>query len=94
MSVFEFKVVSTKRTEIMPGNEVLNIDLNVSYAEFLSMTKNMEKPYVAKFELPDGTTFEHKVGFAKGGTSTSDAKITMRNHDDELPEGTIVTLEG
>lgn len=94
MSLLEFKVVSTRRTEIMPGNEVLNIDLNVSYAEFLSMTKNMEKPYVAKFELPDGTTFEHRVGFAKGGTGTSDAKITMRNYKDELPEGTIVTLEG
>ncbi|MHC4839381.1 MAG: hypothetical protein ACYTDT_00260 [Planctomycetota bacterium] len=94
MALLEFKVVSTKRTEIIPGNEVLNIDLSVSYAEFLSMTKNMERPYVANFELPDGTKFEHKVGFAKGGANNSNAKITMRNYPNELPEGTIVTLNG
>lgn len=92
MAVLEFKVTGTKRTEIVPGNEVLNIDLNVSYAEFLSMTKELEKPYNAKFELPEGTSFEHKVGFAKGQAGNADARITMRNHADDIPTGTIVTI--
>lgn len=88
----EFTVVSTKRVELVPGNEVLNIDLRTSYAEFLSMTKELEKPYRAKFELPDGETFEHNVGFGKGVASSANARITMRNFDGDVPEGTIVTL--
>ena len=50
----EFTVATTKKVEVIPGTEVLNIDLKISYAEFLSMTKELEKPYKAKFELPDG----------------------------------------
>ena len=88
----ELKVVSTKRTEVIPGNEVLNIDLKVSYAEFLSMTKHLEKPYMAKFELPGGEIVEHKVGFAKGVASNANARITMRNFEGEIPPDTIVTL--
>jgi hypothetical protein len=88
----EFVVVSTKRTEVVPGNEVLNIDLKVSYAEFLSMTKHLEKPYKAKFELPGGEVIERNVGFAKGAAATANARITMRNFDGEIPPDTIVTL--
>lgn len=88
----EFVVVSTKRTEVVPGNEVLNIDLKVSYAEFLSMTKHLEKPYKAKFELPGGEVIERNVGFAKGVASNANARITMRNFDGEIPPDSIVTL--
>lgn len=88
----EFEVIATKRTELMPGNAVLNIDLKTSYAEFLSLTKNLERPYVARFELPDGSTFEHKVGFAKGVAGNANARITMRNYEDPVPVGTIVSL--
>lgn len=87
-----FKVVGSKSVEVMPGTVVLNIDLAVSYAEFLSMTKHLEKPYKAAFELPNGSTFEHNVGFAKGAEATANARITMRNHDGEIPEGTVVTI--
>ncbi len=87
-----FTVVATKRVEAMPGTVILNIDLKVSYAEFLSLTKNLVKPYKAKFELPDGTVVEHNVGFAKGAEATANARITMRNYPDEIPEGTVVTL--
>jgi len=90
--VLEFKVVDSKRTEIVPGNEVLGINLKVSYAEFLSFTKHLRKPYRARFELPDGTTFEHNVGFGKGSASTAPAKITMRNYAGDIPEGTNVTI--
>lgn len=92
MAIMEFKVLRTKRTEVAPGTEILNIDLAVSYAEFLSITKHLEKPFRAKFELPDGSEFEHRVGFGKGGDGSANAKITMRNHDGELPEGSLVTL--
>lgn len=88
----EFTVVSTKRTEVVPGNEVLNIDLRISYSEFLSMTKELEKPYKAKFELPGGEIVERNVGFAKGVAGNANARITMRNFDGEIPPGTIVTL--
>lgn len=88
----EFVVVSTKRTEVVPGNEVLNIDLRVSYSEFLSMTKELEKPYKAKFELPGGEVIERNVGFAKGVAGNANARITMRNFDGEIPPDTIVTL--
>ena len=88
----DFEVIATKRTELMPGNVVLNIDLKNSYAEFLSMTKHLEKPYMARFELPDGSTFEHKVGIAKGVAGNANARITMRNFDDPVPVGTIVTM--
>jgi hypothetical protein len=87
-----FTVVSTRRVDVAPGNEVLNIDLKVSYAEFLSMTKHLEKPYRAAFELPDGSTLEHNVGFAKGAEATSNARITMRNYPGEIPPGTLVTV--
>lgn len=93
MAVIEFKVVSTKETEVVPGNVIINIDLTISYAEFLSITKNLEKPYLAKFERPDGSSFEHNVGFAKGGSSNSNARITMRNFPDEVPAGTMVTID-
>lgn len=92
MAVLEFNVVSTKRTAVMAGQEVINIDLRVSYAEFLSMTKHLEKPYKARFETPDGETFEHNIGIAKGVESHANARITMRNFDGEVPEGTIVTI--
>ncbi len=88
----DFEVISTKRTELMPGNTVLNIDLKTSYAEFLSLTKQLVKPYVARFERPDGSTFEHKVGFATGVAGNANARITMRNFDEPVPVGTIVTL--
>lgn len=92
MAVLEFTVVSTKMTEPMPGNKVLNIDLKVSYAEFLSMTKDLEKPYKARFETPDGEVFERNVGFAKGVATNANARITMRNFEGDVPEGTVVTL--
>ncbi|MCA8934753.1 MAG: hypothetical protein KDB68_00985 [Planctomycetes bacterium] len=88
----EFTVVNTKRVELVPGNEVLNIDIKLSYAEFLSVTKELQKPYRARFELPDGETFEHNVGFGKGVAMTANARITMRNFDGDVPEGSIVTL--
>ncbi len=87
-----FTVISTKRVELMPGNEVLNIDLRVSYAEFLSMTKNLVKPYKASFELPDGEVIERNVGIAKGVAGNANARITIRNFEGEIPEGTSVTL--
>lgn len=88
-----FTVISTKRVELVPGNEVLNIDLKVSYAEFLSMTKNLVKPYKAKFELPDGEVIERNVGIAKGVAGNANARITIRNFEGEIPEGTSVTLQ-
>ncbi|MCC7510037.1 MAG: hypothetical protein IT464_11810 [Planctomycetes bacterium] len=88
-----FTVISTKRVELVPGNEILNIDLKVSYAEFLSMTKNLVKPYKAKFELPDGEVLERNVGIAKGVAGNANARITMRNFEGEIPEGTSVTLQ-
>jgi hypothetical protein len=87
-----FKIKKTKRVELVPGNELYNMDLNVSYAEFLSMTKHLEKPYRAHFELPDGTTLERNVGFAKGVEANANARITTRNFEGDLPEGTIVTI--
>ncbi|MBX3459613.1 MAG: hypothetical protein KF696_06550 [Planctomycetes bacterium] len=87
-----FTVVETKRVELVPGNEILNIDLRVSYAEFLSMTKHLVKPYKAHFELPDGEVIERNVGFAKGVEANANARITMRNFDGDIPEGTTVTL--
>jgi hypothetical protein len=87
-----FKIVSTKRVELVPGNEVFNMDLNVSYAEFLSLTKNLEKPYRASFELPDGTTFERNIGIAKGAEGNANARITTRNYEGEMPAGTWVTI--
>jgi hypothetical protein len=87
-----YKIVATKRIELVPGNEVLNMDLNLSYAEFLSVTKNLEKPYRARFEPPEGEAFEHNVGFAKGADAASNARITMRNYQGELPVGTWVTI--
>lgn len=92
MAVLEFTVVSTKRTTVMAGNEVLNIDLRVSYAEFLSMTKHLEKPYRARFESPEGESFEHNIGIAKGVESHANARITMRNFEGAVPEGSIVTI--
>ncbi|MCC6466126.1 MAG: hypothetical protein IT463_12370 [Planctomycetes bacterium] len=92
MALLEFKVSGTKRTELTPGNEILNIDLKISYAEFLSMTKHLVKPYRARFELPDGNTFEANVGFAKGAEAAADARITMRNFKGEVPAGTMVHL--
>ena len=89
-----FTVVGTRRVEAMPGTVVLNIDLKVSYAEFLSLTKHLEKPYRARFEPPGGAAFEHNVGFAKGAEATANARITMRNFPDEVPEGTVVTILG
>ena len=88
----QFKVAGTKWTELTPGNRILNIDLRVSYAEFLSHTKNLVKPYRAKFELEDGTNFETNVGFAKGAEGHVNARITMRNHQGDIPQGTLVTL--
>jgi hypothetical protein len=88
----EFKVISTKPVEVAPGNIVLNIDLKISYSEFLSMTKELQKPYKAKFELPDGEVIERNVGIAKGVEGNANARITMRNFDGFIPEGTIVTL--
>ncbi|MBK8207187.1 MAG: hypothetical protein IPK87_10445 [Planctomycetes bacterium] len=88
-----FTVISTKRVELVPGNEILNIDLKVSYAEFLSMTKNLVKPYKAKFELPDGEVIERNVGIAKGVAGNANARITIRNFEGEIPEGTSVTLQ-
>jgi hypothetical protein len=85
-------VATTKAVEVVPGNVVLNIDLKVSYAEFLSMTKELEKPYKARFETPDGETFERNVGIAKGVEGNANARITMRNFDGAVPEGTVVTL--
>jgi hypothetical protein len=90
--VLEFQVTSTKAVEVAPGIVVLNIDLKISYAEFLSMTKELEKPYRAKFETPDGETFERNVGFAKGVESNANARINMRNFEGDIPEGTMVTL--
>jgi hypothetical protein len=92
VATLEFKVISTKPVEVAPGNTVLNIDLNVSYSEFLSMTKELQKPYKAKFETPDGETFERNVGIAKGVEGNANARITMRNFDGFLPEGSIVTM--
>ncbi|MBZ0136860.1 MAG: hypothetical protein K8I27_10845 [Planctomycetes bacterium] len=92
MPVLEFTVASTKRTEVMPGTEVLNIDLRTSYSEFLSMTKELVKPYKARFELPDGEVIERNVGIAKGVAGNANARITMRNFEGEIPPDTIVTL--
>ena len=92
MAVLEFTVVATKPVEVTPGNVVLNIDLKISYSEFLSMTKELQKPYKAKFETPDGESFERNVGIAKGVEGNANARITMRNFDGAVPEGTIVTL--
>jgi hypothetical protein len=87
-----FTVAATKRAEAMPGTWILNIDLKVSYAEFLSLTKNLQKPYRARFELPDGSALEHNVGFAKGAEATANARITMRSYAGDIPDGTVVTL--
>jgi len=92
VSTLEFVVATTKAVEVVPGNVVLNIDLKVSYAEFLSMTKDLQKPYKAKFETPDGETFERTVGIAKGVEANANARITMRNFEGAVPEGTLVTL--
>lgn len=92
MPLLEFKVALTKWTELTPGNKILNIDLKVSYAEFLSLTKHLNKPYRAKFELPDGTEFESNVGFAKGAEAHANARITLKNFKGDLPEGASVTL--
>jgi hypothetical protein len=92
VSLMQFKVASTKWTELTPGNKILNVDLKDSYAEFLSHTKNLVKPYRAKFELDDGASFETNVGFAKGVEGHANARITMRNHEGEIPENTLVTL--
>lgn len=88
----EFKVNATKRTELVPGNVILNIDLNVSYAEFLSLTKEIPQPLKCKFETPDGRSYEKPVGIAKGVGQMADARITMRNFADEIPAGTRVTI--
>lgn len=88
----DFEVVATRRTELTPGNTILNIDFKTSYAEFLSLTKHLEKPYVARFERPDGSSFQHNVGFAKGVAGNANARVTMRNFEDPVPAGTIVTL--
>lgn len=92
MALLEFKVVGTKWTELTPGNKILNVDLKVSYAEFLSLTKHLEKPYRARFELPDGSSFESNVGFAKGAEGHANARITLRNYKGDLPDGSSVTL--
>lgn len=92
MALLQFKVAGTKWTEITPGNKLLNVDLKVSYAEFLSLTKSLVKPYRAKFELADGTSFETNVGFAKGVEGHANARVTMRNHTGAIPENTLVTL--
>ena len=88
----EFKVNATKRTELVPGNVILNIDLNVSYAEFLSLTKEIPQPLKCKFETPDGRSYEKPVGIGKGVGQMADARITMRNFADEIPAGTRVTI--
>ena len=88
----EFKVNATKRTELVPGNVILNIDLNVSYAEFLSLTKEVPQPLKCKFDTPDGRSYEKQVGIGKGAGQMSDARITMRNFTDEIPAGTRVTI--
>lgn len=90
--MLEFVVISTKRVEVVPGTEVLNIDLRISYAEFLSMTKELEKPYRASFELPGGEVIERNVGFAKGVANNANARITMRNFEGDIPPDTVVTL--
>lgn len=92
MAVLEFSVKATKRTELVPGNVILNIDLDVSYAEFLSMTKDLPQPLKCKFETPDGRSYEKPVGIAKGVGQMADARITMRNFADDLPPKTKVTL--
>ena len=92
MAVLEFSVKATKRTELVPGNVILNIDLAVSYAEFLSMTKDLPQPLKCKFDTPDGRTYEKPVGIAKGVGQMADARVTMRNFPDEIPAGTRVTL--
>lgn len=92
MATLEFKVISTKPVEVATGNIVLNIDLKISYSEFLSMTKELQKPYKAKFELPDGEVVERNVGIAKGVEGNANARITMRNFEGDIPEGTIVTM--
>jgi hypothetical protein len=92
VAALEFTVIGTKPVEVTPGNTVLNIDLKISYSEFLSMTKELQKPYKAKFETPDGETYERNVGIAKGVEGNANARITMRNFDGHLPEGTTVTL--
>lgn len=92
MSLLEFKVALTKWTELTPGNKILNIDLKVSYAEFLSLTKNLQKPYRARFEMPDGNTFESNIGIAKGAEGHANARVTLKNFKGDLPEGTSVTL--
>jgi hypothetical protein len=89
-----YKIVATKRIELVPGNEVLNMDLDISYAEFLSVTKHLEKPYRTRFEPPQGEAFERNVGFAKGADASSNARITMRNYPGEIPIGTWVTFLG
>jgi hypothetical protein len=88
----EFKVNATKRTELVPGNVILNIDLAVSYAEFLSLTKELPQPLKCRFETPDGRSYEKPVGIAKGMGQMADARITMRNFADEIPPGTRVTI--
>lgn len=88
----EFKVNATKRTELVPGNVILNIDLAVSYAEFLSLTKELPQPLKCRFETPDGRSYEKQVGIAKGVGQMADARITMRNFPDEIPPGTRVTV--
>lgn len=92
MALPMFKVASTKWVELMPGNRLLNVDLKVSYSEFLSWTKNLNKPYRARFDLADGTSFESNVGFGKGVEGHANARITLKNHKGELPEDTAVTL--
>ncbi len=87
-----FKVKATKITTITPGNKFLNIDLDISYAELLSMTKQLQPPFKARFEIPGGKTFESPVGIGKGVAAMADARITLRNFEGEMPAGTIVTL--
>ncbi len=92
MSNLVFKVKSTKATTLTPGNKILNVDLDVSYAEFLSMTKHLQPPFKARFEPPGAPAFDNTVGIGKGVAAMADARITMRNFEGEIPPGTIVTL--
>ena len=92
MAVLEFKINASKRVELVPGNVILNIDLNVSYAEFLSMTKDLPQPLKCRFDTPDGRSYEKNIGIGKGVQQMADARITMRNFTDELPAGTRVTI--
>jgi hypothetical protein len=61
-------------------------------AEIPSHTTNLAKPSRAKIELDDGASFETNVGFAKGVEGHTNARITMHNHEGEIPENTLVTL--